>query len=191
MIQTSRRGQTQPSGQRLVSRLSRPLVWCLPLMLLVGCGYALVGKGGNNIPEHVQRVYIAPLVNDTARAEVDQLLTRAITEEFVTRKRFEIVSSPEQADGVLDGAVLLFSTTPVLFDDEGRGTEYQLTINVRMKFHDRVEDRTLWSNDRYVYKETYESDSSDSNFVDLANVAIEEAAARFARTVVIDLLEGF
>ena len=121
----------------------------------------------------------------------DQLLTRAITDEFVTRKQFEIVSSLDEADGVLEGAVLLFTTIPIVLDDEGRATEYQLTINVRMRLQDRVEDVILWSNDRYVYKESYESDASDSNFVDLANVAIEEAASGFARTVVIDVLEGF
>ncbi len=174
----------------MVSRALRIPAASLVLLTLVGCGYALVGKG-NNIPEHVQRVYIAPLANETTRAEVDQLLTRAITEEFVTRKQFEIVSSLEGADGVLDGAVLLFDTHPILFDEDGRGTEYQLTINVRMRFQDRVEDQTLWKNDRYVYKETYESDASDVNFVDLETGAIGEAAARFARTVVIDLLEGF
>ena len=42
---------------------------CLLLLGLIGCGYALVGLS-NNIPDHVRRIYIAPLENETARAEV-------------------------------------------------------------------------------------------------------------------------
>ena len=118
-----------------INKLASQIGLCLLLVTVLGCGYALVGMG-NNIPDHIESIYIAPLVNETTRAQVDQLLTFAITEEFVTRKQFKLVSSPEEADGVLEGTVLLFTTTPRLLDEEGRGTEYELTINVRMSFHD-------------------------------------------------------
>lgn len=158
--------------------------------LLGGCGYALVGRAAN-IPEHVQSIYFEPLENETRRSEVEQILTREISEELVTRKRFEIVNDRETADAVLSGAVTLFAATPLTFDDEGSATEYQITINARMVFRDRIEDEILWSNDRYVYKETYTVERAEETYFDREKLAIEEAAARFARTMVIDLLEGF
>jgi hypothetical protein len=59
-----------------------------------------------------------------------------------------------------------------------------------MLFKDKA-DRVIWQNDRYVYKESYPVDPNAAEYFDQERTAIEEAAGRFARTVVIDLLEGF
>jgi outer membrane lipopolysaccharide assembly protein LptE/RlpB len=162
------------------------LLAALPL----GCGYALVGRG-TNIPESIRSVYLSPLENSTRRAEVEQILTRALAEELVTRKRFTLVNEAGQGDGVIAGKVVGFDTTPLTFDDQGRATEYQITITASMSFRDRVADKVLWSNDRYIYKESYQVDPSEQRYFDREKIAIEEAAGRFARTVVIDVLEGF
>jgi outer membrane lipopolysaccharide assembly protein LptE/RlpB len=162
----------------------------LLLLPLAGCGYALVGRG-TNIPENIQSIYLSPLENATRRSEVEQILTRALAEELVTRKRFTLVNESAQADAVLDGRVLLFEVSPTTFDEEGRSTEYQITITAAMTFRDRAADQVLWQNDRYVYKENYEVEQDKQSYFDREKLAIEEAAGRFARTVVVDLLEGF
>lgn len=166
---------------------------CLLLLAAVmplGCGYALVGRG-TNIPDNIKSVYIAPLENSTRRSEVEQILTRAIAEELVTRKRFTLVNEAPQANAVLSGKVVGFDTTPLTFDDQGRATQYQITITASMVFRDRAADKVLWQNDRYIYKESYDVDPNEQSYFDREKIAIEEAAGRFARTVVIDLLEGF
>ncbi|HJX29835.1 MAG TPA: LPS assembly lipoprotein LptE [Thermoanaerobaculia bacterium] len=53
-----------------------------------------------------------------------------------------------------------------------------------------VDPSIIWSNDRYTFRETYEI-AADANYVDLEDEAIQEAAERFAETMVSDLLEGF
>ncbi len=163
------------------------------LLLLAGvtwaCGYALVGRG-TNIPVNVQRIYLSPLENATRRSEVEQILTRALSEELVTRKRFTLVNEAAQSDAVLQGKVLGFDATPLTFDEEGRATEYQITILASMAFKDKA-DKVLWQNEHYVYKESYPVDPSEQTYFDREKIAIEEAAGRFARTVVVDLLEGF
>ena len=162
----------------------------LLLLPIAGCGYALVGRG-TNIPETIQRVYLSPLENATRRSEVEQILTRALAEELVNRERFTLVNEAADADAVLDGRVLLFEVSPTTFDEEGRSTEYQITITVAMRFRDLAADQVLWQNDRYVYKENYDVEQDKESYFDQEKLAIEEAAPRFARTVVIDLLEGF
>lgn len=173
-----------------MSTLMRWLCLLAAATLAVGCGYALVGRA-SNLPSHVKSVHLSTLENQTRRSQVDQILTRALSEELVTRRRFEIVDSEEAADAVLDGAILRFDLTPINFDAEGRATEYQITINVRVRFFDRAEEAVLWSNDRYVYKESYPVDTSSADYFDQEQQAIEEAAEQFARNMVIDLLEGF
>ncbi|HEV8629140.1 MAG TPA: LptE family protein [Thermoanaerobaculia bacterium] len=170
-----------------------PAARCLLLLLAalpLSCGYALVGRGVN-IPANVQKVYLSALENATRRSEVEQILTRALAEEMVTRKRFTVVNDAAQADAVLSGKVVGFDATPLTFDDQGRATEYQITITASMAFKDRAADKVLWQNDRYIYKESYPVDPNEQSYFDREKLAIEEAAGRFARTVVIDLLEGF
>jgi outer membrane lipopolysaccharide assembly protein LptE/RlpB len=172
--------------RQLAARCVLLALACLPL----GCGYALVGRG-TNIPDSIRKVYLAPLENATRRSEVEQILSRALAEELVTRRRFTLVNAAGDSDAVLEGKVVGFDATPLTFDDEGRATEYQITITVSMTFKDRAADKVLWQNDRYIYKESYQVDPSEQRYFDREKIAIEDAAGRFARTVVIDLLEGF
>ena len=177
---------TGPRARALLARCIVLVLAALPL----GCGYALVGRG-TNIPENIHRVYLSPLENATRRSEVEQILTRALAEELVTRKSFTLLNDEGQSEAVLAGKVVGFDATPLTFDDQGRATEYQITITASMAFKDRGADKVLWENDRYIYKESYQVDPSEQRYFDREKIAIEEAAGRFARTVVIDLLEGF
>lgn len=156
-----------------------------------GCGYALVGRA-SNLPEDVRKVYVKPLENRTQRSQVEQYLTDAIADELVTRQRFSLVSGSEDADAELSGVVMAFAVTPVTFDSEGRATEYEISITARMVFQrPDVEDGVLWSNERYVFRQSYEVEVSETGYFDQEDVAIRDASSRFAETMVSDLLEGF
>jgi outer membrane lipopolysaccharide assembly protein LptE/RlpB len=174
-----------------VTRTRRPLLLAaLAPALLAGCGYALVGQA-TNVPTDVEQVYVAPLENRTPRAQVDQFLTRAIAEELVNRRRFEVVTGPEEADAVIQGAVTGFGVTPVAFDAEGRATEYEISITASMAFLRIPGEEVLWSNERYIFRQSYPVDTQELEYFDREDLALEGAAERFAETVVTDLLEGF
>jgi outer membrane lipopolysaccharide assembly protein LptE/RlpB len=162
----------------------------LVLPVLSGCGYALVGRA-SNLPEDIREVYIRPLENRTQRSQVEQELTRAIADEMVTRQRFAVVGSPEAADAELSGAVVAFGVTPVTFDTTGRATEYEITITAQMAFKRVGKEEVIWSNENYVFRESYPIETSAADYFDREDEALEEAAERFAETMVSDLLEGF
>ena len=172
------------------SRVVRFLGCLVTVFGVYGCGYALVGQA-SNLPEHVQSIYLEPIVNETRRPQVDQIVTRAIAEELVTRKRFRLADREGDADAVLRGAITQFNVRPISFDANGAATEYQTTINARMEFRDLTTDEVLWSNDRYTYRDNYLVDPSAESFFDRERIALERTAVEFARTMVIDLLEGF
>jgi hypothetical protein len=181
------------------SRLAQPPLLALGLLalgLVTGCGYSLVGRG-SNLPADVRRVFVEPLENQTPRSQVEQFLTRAIADELVTRGRFTLAGSAAEADAVLSGTVVGFTTTPVTFDAGGRATEYEVAITARMAFKrtdtddDPDNDPVLWSNDRYLFRESYPVEVSEAEYFDREDLAIEDAAGRFAETMVSDLLEGF
>ena len=106
--------------KRAMMKRAMPAALLLALTLaLLGCGYALVGKG-SNIPEDVKSVYLQPLQNRTARQQVEQELTQAIAQELVTRQRFAVVGNAAEATAEITGAVTGFGVVPVTFDNTGR-----------------------------------------------------------------------
>ena len=174
-------------------KLSRWLAVGMIAAVLTGCGYTLVGTG-SYLPEDIKAIYVAPLENRTLQPQVDQILTQAIAEEFVTRQRYEVVNSVDEADAQLLGAVTGYAVSPVAFDNEGRATQYEISITLALRFQRTKGDppQILWASDRYVFRKQYELDvSSATSFFDPQNLAIEDVAQEFARTLVIDLLEGF
>lgn len=161
------------------------------LLALSGCGYALVGRG-SNIPEDVKSVYLKPLENRTQRSQVEQALTRAVADELVTRQRFAVVGSPDQANAEISGAVTSFGVTPVTFDEEGRATQYEISVTAQITFKRLgTSEEVLWRSDRYTFRENYDVDPADPDFFNREDEAIEEASERFAETLVTSLLEGF
>lgn len=168
-----------------------PLVPVLALSLLLGaCGYALVGRG-TNIPEDIREVYLSPFENRTQRQQLDQFVTEAIAEELVKRRRFEVVGERGAADADLSGAVVAFGLTPITFDDQGRASEYEISLTAQVLFRRVPGDEVVWRAENYRFRETYEVELGEGGFLDLEEQAIQDAAERFAETMVSDLLEGF
>jgi outer membrane lipopolysaccharide assembly protein LptE/RlpB len=157
----------------------------------VGCGYGLVGRT-SNLPEDVRSIFVETLENKTTRAQVDQILTVAITNEFVTRQRFNVVSDRASADAVLTGTVSNFRVRPVTFTADGRAREYEILITAQMRFT-RTDDENavLWENPAYLFRNSYELELDAVSFVDAEDQALVDVAEKFAETMVIDLLEGF
>ena len=163
-------------------------------LLLTGCGYTLVGLA-SNIPEDIEKIYVEPLENSTSRAQVEQLLTRAISDELLTRRRYEIVNGIAEADAVLRGNVLSFIVRPVTFDQDGLATAFEVSISADMKFQRTPsgsdEGEVLWANSRYVFRQDYPLEEEETAYFDRENIAIESTSEQFAKTLVTDLLEGF
>jgi len=172
---------------------------CAALTLLLfaqGCGYSLVGRA-SNIPEDIRQIYVEPLVNQTSRQQVEQIITQAIIDELVTRRRFEVTNTLGEADAILRGKVLTVAVRPVTFDAAGLADNFEISINADMRFErppadELTEPEVIWKNSRYVFRQDYPLENAGGlGFFDRENLAIEETATRFAETLVPDLLEGF
>ena len=169
------------------------LLLCSPA-LLAGCGYTLVGQG-SNLPEDIQKIYVQPLENSTPRSQVEQILTRAISDELLIRRRYETVNTAEEADAILSGNVLNFNVRPVTFDSQGLADNFEVSISADMKFARRPigdeEGEVLWANSRYIFRQDYPLEEDETAYFDRENIAIESTSEQFAKTLVTDLLEGF
>lgn len=180
--------QTQHNGRWL-------LILSLAALILTGCGYTLAGKG-NNIPEDIVNVYIQPLENSTSRSQVEQILTQSLSDEMVTRRRFNIVNSAADADALLRGNVLAFEVRPLTFGSDGLANSFEITITADMRFErpaaaGEEDGEVVWENARYLFREDYPLEEEGVGYFDRENIAIEDTSLRFAETLVTDLLEGF
>jgi outer membrane lipopolysaccharide assembly protein LptE/RlpB len=156
-----------------------------------GCGYALVGRA-TSVPDDVRSVYLKTFENRTNRVQLDEILTRAVADELVTRKRFQLSPSADGAQAEIRGTVIGLDVTPVSLDAQGRATEYQIIITAQVRFLRSNEAHTvLWASDRYQFRRSYPVDVSRALYFDRENLALEDVSQDFAETMVSDLLEGF
>ena len=89
------------------------------MLLLVGCGYNLVGKGSYLDPT-IHTIEVPAFVNRTTRVELEQRVTQAVADEFVSRGRLRLVTDPKGADAILRGSIDSFGINPVAFNPQGR-----------------------------------------------------------------------
>lgn len=157
-----------------------------------GCGYHLVGAS-SSLPAHLTRIYIAPFINQTGRAELDQRLSEEVSQEWVRRGRLQLVASSDSADAVLTGTVTAALVTPVRFDAQGRASEYQLQVVADVQLVDRTGDDpvVLWRDPRFSRSISYPVDVETADYFDREVQAIERVARDFARGLVVTILEGF
>ena len=154
------------------------------------CGYALVGTG-SFLPQYIRTVAIPTFANNTPRFEVEIRVTDAVTREMVSRGNFSVVAEEEGADAVLLGTILDFTVTPVGLGADEQANNYMVTIRAQVNFRDLVENRVLFSNNSFLFRDQFELEQSPGDFLDVTNVAIDDIAEQFARSVVSSILEGF
>jgi outer membrane lipopolysaccharide assembly protein LptE/RlpB len=162
----------------------------LAVLVLSGCGYGLVGRT-NFLDPAIRTIEVPVFVNKTTRVELEQRVTQAVAEEFVSRGRLRLVTSSKDAHAILRGSIDTFNIFPIAFD-QGRATRYQISITAAIELVDhRNEDKVLWKNDQYRFTENYEVNVTSTDAFDQETRAIQEIAVRFAEGLVTNLLEGF
>ena len=152
----------------------------------------LVGTAQNLLPPTVHTIQVPAFVNRTTRVELEQRVTQAVADEFVSRGRLRLVTVAKDADVILRGSIDSFGIFPIAFNAQGRATQYQISITANIELVDhRAEDKVLWKNDQYRFTENYQTNVESTDAFDQETRAIREIAVRFAETLVTNLLEGF
>jgi len=174
---------------RMENRMKRYIGLLAACLLALCCGYRLRGTA-SYLPSHIKRISIPMFKNLTTRYELDLKLTRAVISEMVARAKVEVLAENAKGDAVLVGEIQAFTVNPIAFSGEAAADRYNITVVARIVLRDLVNQKVLFSNPSFVYVKQYEVPEG-SDFESVETEAIEKVAEEFARTIVVNILEGF
>ena len=166
------------------------LLLTLVVCSMASCGYSLIGTG-SFLPDYIQTVAIPTFANTTPRFEVEVRITDAVIREFVSRGNFTMVADPAGANAELTGTITAFDVTPIGLNPDEEATNFLVQIRAQVNFRDLVQNEILYSNNSFYFRQEFEIETDPTALSDLSNVAVDEIAEEFARTVVSSILEGF
>ena len=153
------------------------------------CGYHVTGTT-NLLPKTVQTIAIPAFSNITTGYKVTDLLSEAVTREFISRTKYHIIADPAQADATLTGAISQIFTFPTVYDPVTfRAANVEVHVNLRVRLLDRS-GKALFDRPMEV-RERYEVSVDPKVYFDESDVAMRRLSRDVAKTVVSAILENF
>lgn len=157
----------------------RRLILVLALVFLAGCGYSLRGS----LPGHIRTVAVPVFLNKTQEPAVEDLLTRAVVDAFVTSGRLTVVRR-EEADAILEGEIVGYRVDSLSFDPRANVREYRLTVTLNLQFRDVKQNVMLWRHEGLQEKADFRVPGQVAATISREESALRAAAADIGRAIV-------
>ena len=160
-------------------------------MGLMGCGYHVGGKA-DLMPKTVKTIAIPTFGNLTTRYKIADRLGNAVSREFLTRTRYQIVADPNGADAVLTGVVMNYVAFPTVVDQvTSRAAGVQIQVILRLTLTDKASGKVLFTRPNMEVRERYEISIDQNQYFEESESALERLSRDVARSVVSAVLSGF
>lgn len=161
------------------------------LLCMCGCGYHTLGSA-THLPPDVKTLSIPDFANRTVANGTDRVMTEAVIREFMARTKFQV--TPRQnpdADAVLHGSILQETVRPLTYNTQTQqSSSFLITVVASVTLTGR-DGAILYRNQKYVFRQQYQSTTDLPLFLEEDPAAVERLARDFARQLVADVVEGF
>ncbi|MFM9904403.1 MAG: LPS assembly lipoprotein LptE [Pyrinomonadaceae bacterium] len=125
------------------------------------------------------------------RYKIESRFTDAVTREIIRRGNgLKVQSSRTGADAVLEGTIRDFGFSGVLLDSQGRARVYEVTIVTAVTIRDLKENKILYDNQNFVFRDSFEFTSDPRSFFNEEDPAVERMARAFAEAAVSAFVNG-
>lgn len=161
------------------------------VVALNGCGYHVSGHA-DLLPKTLKTVAVPAFGDNSTRYRLADRLAQAVTREFLSRTRYQVLADPREADAVLRGSVMNVMSFPTTFDTTtGRAAGVQMIVFLQVTLQDRVSGKLLYSNPNMEVRERYEISIDPVAYFEESDAAINRLSGQVARSVVSAILEAF
>ena len=155
-------------------------------LVAAGCGYSLRG----NLPEHLQTVAVPMFLNRTPVPAVENFMTSAVLNAFMTNGRLRVVGVSE-ADAILDGEITNYSLQAISYDAVANVTQYRLTLTLNLTFRDVRRNRVLTQRRGYSDRVDFAVPGTVAETIAKTEAELQNVSAVMARTVVSYVIDQF
>jgi outer membrane lipopolysaccharide assembly protein LptE/RlpB len=160
------------------------------LTVLAGCGYHLAGS--NRLAADIRTITVPMFYNETFEPGLENTVTSAVKQEFLTNSRLAVVNDPDQADLVLKGTIVSFGLDPLSFDrTKSVVMEYRVRIRASVLVVNGRTKKVLWKDAAMQSTAEYKVALDTAANRVAQDHAVAEAGKQFAENVVHRVLEGF
>ena len=121
------------------------------LLLAAGCGYT---ASPALLPPHLKTVAIPVFENDTGEYLLEQQVTDAVVQRFVTDNHLRVVDE-KSADCVVQGKITEYRNAVFGISNADLAQEYRVTIGAAVVFKDQIKNREIWHDDQIVNTANY------------------------------------
>jgi hypothetical protein len=161
------------------------------MAVAAGCGYRVSGRA-DLLPKNIHTIAVPAFGNATIRYKLADLLSNAVTREFLTRTRYRIVADPNEADAILYGSLVNYNSYPAVFDPStGRASGVIVTATVNIALRNRSTGETIFARPSMEIRERYEISIDSRAYFEESDTAAERISRDVARSVVSAVLEKF
>ena len=161
------------------------LVLCVSLLLLPGCGYRLAARKGGTGDGLTMAV--PTFVNKTEGYRIEQRVSESIRQELVRKTRYH-VTTESTGDVVMAGEVLGYGTTPTVFNEQGRASQYAIAVTLKIVVTNTRTGKVLFRNDSWAFRDSFQLAQNAGDFVPEDPAAVNRMADRLATSLVAALV---
>lgn len=159
--------------------------------MLCGCGYHVAGHS-DLLPKTIRTVAVPPFTNLTVRYRITDQLAEAVSREFIARTRYRVVPDPNQADAVFKGAVISYTSYPVIADQKvGHAAAIQINLTLQASLTERATGKILFSRPAFQIRQRYEVSLDQATYFDESAAGLTRLGGDVARDLVSSILENF
>lgn len=163
------------------------------LIVVSGFGDCYKPVTNSGLPRHIRTVAVPAFQFETRglRYRVESRFTDAVVREIIRRGNgLKVQGSRLGADAVLEGTIRDFTFSGVLLDSQGRARVYEVTIVTAVTIRDIRENKILYDNQNFVFRDSFEFSSDPRSFFNEEDPAVERMARAFAESAVSAFVNG-
>lgn len=134
------------------------LLTALAVVVLAGCGYKVsYSLSGASIPPEAQTFSVAYFPNNAAMVSpiLSSTLTDALVDKFSRQTRLQQV--PEAGDFAFEGEITNYTSTTASVSSDDYALQNRLTITVRVRFTNAINEADSFSNKTFSAFADYDS----------------------------------